>query len=174
MKPVLNPPILTLLVGPSGAGKSTWVNSDEAKALGITPDQVISSDKIRAELCGDFQDQSKNKQVFQTLRQRVLTELASGRNVVIDATNLSNRRDTVALNGLNPVRYVVINRPMEEKYRTGGWRNELKTKSGFDLIAKHEQIFQSQLSQIRNGDGLENVTVYVGGKIDTSSKTDLV
>lgn len=166
-------PTVTLLIGPSGAGKTTWLDSPEAKFLGIKPEHVISSDKIREELCGDFQNQSKNKQVFEILHDRLGMDVYTGLNVVIDATNIT-RKSRMGIHKWVPthvpVRYVVINRPMEEKYRDGGWRNRLD----FDLIAKHEQTFQSQLSDIMNGDGLPNVTVYVGGKIDTSGKTDTI
>lgn len=161
---------LTLMVGPSGAGKSTWLLSDEAKLLGITPDQVISSDSIRAELCGDFKDQRRNKEVFKLVKKRASDRLDNGQDTVIDATNLSYRPSMVALNGNNPIRYIVVNRSVEEKRRDGGWRNDLS----IDLIGKHDQLFQLELPDIMCGDGLSNVTVYVGGKIDTSSQTDTV
>ena len=59
------------------------------------------------------------------------------------------------------IRYIVIDRPMEEKRRDAGWRAELP----IDLLAKHDQTFRSQLSDILAGDNLPNVTV-----IDLRSK----
>lgn len=60
-----------------------------------------------------------------------------------------------ALSPNGPVRYMVINRPMEEKRRDAEWRAKLP----FDLLEKHEQTFRSQLADILAGDNLPNVTV---------------
>lgn len=149
---------LTLMVGPTGAGKSSFLR-DSANLR-----RVISSDDIRADMCGDFQDQSKNAQVFEAIHEIAKTRLKHGLSVTIDATHL-RRKDRLASALLAPnyipVRYVVVNRSMEDKRRDGGWRNSVKDKDGnpFDLIAKHEQIFRSNLSDIMRGDGLPNVTV---------------
>lgn len=48
-----------------------------------------------------------------------------------------------------------LDRPMEEKRRDAGWRAELS----FDLLAKHDQTFRSQIGDILAGDGLPNITV---------------
>ena len=146
--------VLCLMIGPSGAGKSQWL-----KDHGIPTSQIISSDDIRRDLCGDFRDQSKNDQVFEALHSLAKTRLRHGLRTVVDATNL-RRKDRLAVANLipssNPVEYHVINRPMEQKYRDAGWRSELP----FDLIAKHEQTFKSQLKDILSGDALPNVTVF--------------
>ena len=150
----VSPALLTLMVGPSGAGKTSWL-----KTFVMFPDQVVSSDRIRADLCGDFKDQSKNNEVFETLHALVKTRLQHGLPTVVDATNI-RRKDRLAIVDLQvaggPVRYLVLNRPMEEKRRDGGWRNEVP---GFDLLAKHEQTFQSQLKGILVGDNRPNVEV---------------
>jgi predicted kinase len=143
--------LLTIMVGPSGAGKSSWV------AENVPPSQVVSTDATRADLLGDFRDQSRNDDVFAALHAVVKTRLRAGLPTTIDATNL-RRKDRIACAELaagGPVRYVVINRPMDEKRRDGGWRNEL----GFDLLAKHEQTFNSQIKDILAGDNLPNVEV---------------
>lgn len=149
---------LTILVGPSGAGKTTWIQEYKDE----WPMNVISSDDIRSMLCGDFQDQSKNNQVFETLHEIAVTKLRRGIPVTIDATNLRNK-DRLAIAKLVPervrVRYVVLNRSVEEKKKTGGWRNSVTVK-GKSLIEHHENIFQSNLKDILNGDGLPNVTVF--------------
>lgn len=151
--------VLSIMVGPSGAGKSTWLASPEARALGIHPSHVLSSDQIRHDLCGDFRDLSKNAEVFAALHAQARARLKHGLPVVVDATNL-RRKDRMANAGLvppaNPVRYFVVNRSEEEKRRDGGWRNSL----AIDLIAKHEQTFRSQVADILAGDGLPNVVVF--------------
>ena len=156
--------LLTLMIGPSGAGKTTWLFDDglpigsTPRSLGISPSHVVSSDQIRADLCGDFRDQTRNEEVFAAIYAVVKARVSNGLPTVVDATNL-RRKDRLAIVGLTgasaPVRYIVIDRPMEEKRRDAGWRAEL----GFDLIDKHDQIFRSQLKDILAGDGRSNVEV---------------
>lgn len=149
---------LTLMVGPSGAGKSYWLASDQAAAFGITPAQIVSSDAIRTELCGNFLDQSRNDQVFSALHAVVKARIEHGLDTVVDATNL-RRKDRLAVVSLAPagsqIRYVVIDRSLSEKRRDGGWRTTLP----IDLISKHAQTFGSQIKDILAGDGLANVEV---------------
>jgi len=141
---------LILMVGPSGAGKSTWL-IDNSRGY------VISSDEMRYELTGNFQDQSQNEAVFDAVHDLARTRLRHGLDTVIDATHLrrKDRLASVACAEGGPVKYIVIDRPMEDKRRDGGWRNALD----FDLIGKHDQTFRSQLKDILAGDGLPNVTV---------------
>jgi hypothetical protein len=154
---------LTVMVGPSGAGKTTWLQSEAARALGIHPTHVLSSDQIRGDLCGDFRDQSKNDAVFEALHAQASARLSHGLPVVIDATNL-RRKDRMGVAALacgGDVTYVVIDRPMDEKRRDGGWRLGLTDAEGkpFDLLAKHDQTFRSQIKDILAGDNLPNVKV---------------
>jgi hypothetical protein len=145
-------PLLTLMVGPSGAGKSTW-------ASGLPG--YISSDELRREFTGSIQDQSRNEDVFTALHRIAKARLESGLPVTIDATNL-RRRDRLACVALAPaesgVRYVVIDRPIHDKRRDGGWRNNVVI-NGKTLIEVHHERFQSGLRDIMAGDGLPNVFV---------------
>lgn len=151
--------LLTLMVGPSGAGKSTWLYGPEASdTFAIRSSHIVSSDLIRADLCGDFRDQTRNEEVFEALHAVVYARISHGLPVVVDATNI-RRKDRLAIVALKreeaPVRYIVIDRSVAEKKATGGWRNELP----IDLISKHDQTFRSNLKDILAGDGLANVTV---------------
>lgn len=152
---------LTLMVGPSGAGKSTLLKN----AYSEFAHQIISSDKIRFDLCGNIQDQSKNDQVFEALYEIARARLKHGLAVIIDATNI-RRKDRMNAAKLVPeaceVNYIVVNRSMEEKRRDAGWRADVKGKDGepFDLIAKHEEVFKMNLKDIMKGDGLPNVIVH--------------
>lgn len=156
---------LTLMVGPSGGGKSTWLADEWADAevrpadLKIHPRQIISSDAMREELCGDFRDQSRNQDVFTAVHDLAKARLRNGLSVVIDATHL-RRKDRMTAAKLVPettaVRYVVIDRPEAEKRRDAGWRGDLPV----DLIARHAQILSSNLRDILAGDGLPNVRVF--------------
>ncbi len=134
-----------------------WLASEAAQVFGIHPSHVLSSDQIRADLCGDFRDQTRNDEVFATLHAVAKARLSHGLPTVIDATNL-RRKDRMEAAGLakgGKVRYLVIDRPMDEKIRDAGWRATLP----FDLLAKHQQTFGSQIKDILAGDRLPNVEV---------------
>lgn len=149
---------LILLVGPSGAGKSTFIQNRILNRR-MQTSWIVSSDGLRQEICGDFKDQSKNKQVFAALHAIVKARLESGLTAVVDATNL-RRKDRMSLAGLapedTPICYTVLNRPMNQKIFTGGWRNEVKVK-GKPLMQYHEEVFNSQLKDILSGDGIAEV-----------------
>lgn len=148
-------PLLTLMVGPSGAGKSTWIRDN---ALGW---RVLSSDFMRYELTGASDDQSRNDDVFLALHRIAAARLTSGLPTVIDATNL-RRRDRLACVALapygSPIQYVVIDRPLADKVRDGGWRNDAMIGDK-TLIQVHHERMQSCLKDILAGDGLPNVSV---------------
>lgn len=149
--------LLSLMIGPAGAGKSSWLNGDAVTKYNLHASQIVSSDQVRAELSGDFKDQTKNGLVFEAVHKIAKARITAGLPALIDATNL-RRQDRLACVGLangGPVRYFVLDRPIEDKRRDGGWRNDL----GFDLIGKHHQTFQSQLKDILAGDSLSNVEV---------------
>lgn len=75
---------LLILVGLSASGKSTF-----AKEIADEFDDVIvSSDEIREEI-SFYEDQSRNKEVFEIFHKRIDEALANGLNVIADATNLT-------------------------------------------------------------------------------------
>lgn len=152
--PIMDP-LLTIMVGPSGGGKSEWV------ARNVHPDEVISSDALRAIYCGDEGDQSRNDDVFYAVHRLARARLECGLPVTIDATNL-RRKDRLACVALAPagvgVRYVVSNLPMPIKVAQAGRRAGVMLGDK-TLIEAHEQRFQSQLKDILRGDGLPQVTV---------------
>lgn len=149
--------LLTIMIGTTGAGKTTWLKSDAALEMGIHPSHIINSDQLRADLCGDFRDQTKNDAVFSAMHAVAKERLKHGLPTVLDATHLrrKDRLESVSLANGHKVRYILLDRPSDEKRRDGGWRNEL----GFDLITKHEQTLGSQIKDILNGDKLPNVEV---------------
>lgn len=147
---------LTILVGPSGAGKTDFAGDHDALW-----NCRISSDDIREELCGNFQDQSRNDEVFAAMHDIASARLKAGLPVVLDATHIktADRIKAAKLVPANiPVRYIVIDRSLEAKRKTAGWRNTVKVK-GKPLIEYHDQVFKSNLADIMRGDGLPNVTV---------------
>lgn len=141
---------IVLLVGPSGAGKSTLAQQH------FPPHEIVSSDTIRAELCGDFRIQSRNDEVFAEVHRRVEQRIQMGQRVVVDATNLrgKDRRFFVDLSRRYAVElyYIVVNRSVADKVSTGGWRLEVD-----GLIQKHEESFNHNLRDILKGDGVATV-----------------
>ncbi|MFZ2655458.1 MAG: polynucleotide kinase-phosphatase [Victivallales bacterium] len=73
---------LIVLVGVSGSGKSTFARKH------FKPTEVISSDACRALVSDDENDQSATSDAFDVLNYIAGKRLASGRLVVVDATNV--------------------------------------------------------------------------------------
>lgn len=81
-------PVFTMMIGVSGSGKST-VAAEIAKETGA---EIVSSDAIRGEIYGDENCQANPARVFEIVHQRVHRALREGRDVIMDATNLSCKR----------------------------------------------------------------------------------
>jgi predicted kinase len=158
-------PPLIVCIGPSGAGKTSYIRNSNTYAKSMhSPDTytIFSSDDIRQKICGDFQDQSQNNRVFDIMFDLAKSTLDKGLPVILDATFL-RRADRVRavqlVSSEIPILYRVIYRPLQERVKTGGWRNDVITKSGETLHEYHESLFQNNLKYIKNGDGFKNVTV---------------
>jgi protein phosphatase len=82
MAPLVIPdPSLVLLIGGAGSGKTTL-----ARRL-FAPDEVVSSDALRAAITGDEADQAASRVAFKILHRTLDRRLAQGKLTVIDATN---------------------------------------------------------------------------------------
>lgn len=79
---------LIMLVGLPASGKS---KIGEQLAVKYNA-KVFSSDEIRKELTGTYEDQSQNKKVFELLHKRIKDALVAGENVIYDATNINKKR----------------------------------------------------------------------------------
>ena len=87
-KPLQN---LTILVGAPGSGKTTYRNQ-------ITDSKIISMDDERLRLCGNYNDMSKNGQVFNNCFADLNRSLKAGDNVVWDATSYSRKARKTLIN----------------------------------------------------------------------------
>lgn len=146
---------LYMLIGPSGAGKSVYAVDH------FGSDEIVSSDRIRAQLCGDFRDQSRNADVFRAVHSVAKARIEGGLNACIDATNIRTRDRRSILDIMpasTPIRYLVIDRPIEQKRRDAGWRANVVIKDT-PLIDKHHQTFQSNLKDILAGDNDDRVQI---------------
>ena len=153
---------LHMLVGPSGAGKSRFVEDYFLTDRDFMYSAVISSDGLRFELTGDLTDQTANKQVFAAMHALVRARIGSGLSTIVDATNLRARdrrklRDCCGRG--TPIHYYVIDRPLAEKHRDAGWRDNVFVK-GEKLIDRHHRSFQSGIAAILAGDEDPRVTVH--------------
>src|SRR5262245_40787437 len=84
---------LVVLMGASGCGKSTFARKH------FQPTEVLSSDRFRALVSDDENDQSASDDAFSALHFVAARRLARGRLTVIDATNVQPeaRKPLVAL-----------------------------------------------------------------------------
>lgn len=78
---VLPDPSLVILIGAAGSGKSTL-----ATRL-FAPDEIVSSDALRAAVSGNEADQRASAVAFRILHRTVDRRLADGQMTVVDATN---------------------------------------------------------------------------------------
>jgi F420-dependent oxidoreductase-like protein len=79
-------PCLVVLVGATAAGKSDWA------ARWFAPDQVVSSDRLRAAVGLGERDQRASRDAFEVLDLIVAKRLARGLATVIDSTGLDAGR----------------------------------------------------------------------------------
>jgi alkanesulfonate monooxygenase SsuD/methylene tetrahydromethanopterin reductase-like flavin-dependent oxidoreductase (luciferase family)/predicted kinase len=86
-------PALVVLVGPSGSGKSVWATEHYG------PDEVVSSDRLRAVVGSGEQDLEASEDAFALLDQIVAARLRRGLTAVVDTLGLdpSRRRGYLAL-----------------------------------------------------------------------------
>jgi predicted kinase len=78
-------PALVMLVGAAGSGKSTFA------ARHFAPDEILSSDALRARISGDEANQAVSRTAFSILHRALERRLAAGRLTVVDATNADAR-----------------------------------------------------------------------------------
>jgi F420-dependent oxidoreductase-like protein len=79
-------PCLVVLVGATAAGKSAWA------AEWFEPDQIVSSDRLRAVVGAGERDQRASRDAFEVLDLIVAKRLRRGLVTVIDSTGLDARR----------------------------------------------------------------------------------
>jgi protein phosphatase len=155
MKKITLGPTLVVLVGPSGAGKSTY-----AKQFPIN--EIVSTDGLREFFTGDHPRQDMDDTVREEFDRRILTRLEAGLRVVADATHIrdSDRRRTARLAAKVGAKliYLVIDRPLESKLKTAGWRTNVRI-DGKELVISHDETFHANLPKILNGDGLDALVI---------------
>lgn len=116
-------PALVVLVGAAGSGKSTLARRRFA------PDEILSSDALRAAVSGDEADQRASRTAFTILHRELARRLAAGRLTVVDATNLraEHRRPLLgaARDAGVPVVAIVLDLPAGTVYARNAGRTRV-------------------------------------------------
>jgi predicted kinase len=139
---------MTMTIGPSGAGKSTW-----SATQGI---DIVSSDQLRIELHGSAEAPGDQSAIFRQVRARSARLLGKGKDVIVDAMHVEAEHRLTQSAVVPPdvrVRYVIIDRPLAEKQRDGGWRHEK------GLVEKYDLLFADQAAAVLTGDGRDDIEV---------------
>ncbi len=111
----MNKPTMWIMCGLSGSGKSTIAT----QIANENPNTIIvSSDAIREELTGNYEDQEHNEEVFKIFHDRIRKNLENKKNVIADATNItmkSRRAIMMKVHGLNIRKVcIIIPKPFEQ------------------------------------------------------------
>lgn len=76
-------PCLVVMIGAAGSGKST------VAARLFAPNEILSSDDLRAVVAGDARDQRATRTAFAILHRQLGRRLAERRTTVVDATSVT-------------------------------------------------------------------------------------
>ncbi len=139
---------LDILVGPAGAGKSTYV------AAHYKNSEIISSDKIREEQGWGHHPEDLMR-TWNYVHGLLKVRLENQIKTVLDATNIDQKDRLRVLQNVPKgqyVRYIVIDRPFNDKLNDKGWRTE-------ELLLKQDKIFRNNLKEILSGDNQPNVVI---------------
>lgn len=135
-------PRLTLLCGLSASGKSqhTSIVANNRNSECI----ILSTDAIRANICGSVEDQSKNKEIFQTFHSLIAKYLKNGIDVVAEATNITMKSRRSILNVIKGIDCekvcVVIVKPIGECKLDDSLREHPVSEYVIDKQARKFQI----------------------------------
>lgn len=84
-------------IGIPGCGKSTYYKNNISNVI------RLSMDDIRAKICGDISDQSKNNLVYKIYTSQMITHAYDDEDIYLDATNLCPIERTLdMLSEVNP------------------------------------------------------------------------
>lgn len=143
---------LVLMYGASGAGKSTFARKYFSET------EIISSDRIRAMLCDDENNQEVNSETFEILHLLLDGRLKQRRLTVIDATNLiaESRRPILELAKKNncPVFAICLEVPLRALQRRRRSRKDRTIPA--DVVRAHFEEYQRNIKPLKN-EGLRRV-----------------
>jgi F420-dependent oxidoreductase-like protein len=134
-------PCLVVLVGATGAGKSHWA------AQWFAPDQVVSSDRLRAVVGAGEDDMRASKDAFEVLELIVAKRVRRGLTTVVDTTGLDAKRRAAWLAlaerfgvPAHAVLFEVDARTVRERVRGSGMPSKVVTTQLRDVEAVGEAL----------------------------------
>lgn len=80
-------PTFIMMIGISGSGKSHYIN----KIIKDHSYTIVSPDEIRREVLGNISDQSSGDTIWRIAKERVVSNLKQGKDVILDATNVNTK-----------------------------------------------------------------------------------
>lgn len=146
MNLIIPEPSLVVLIGPSGSGKSTFANKH------FRATEVVSSDRCRALISDDENDQSVTPEAFELLHLIVSRRLQKRRLTIVDATSVQARARRplldLAREYATPVIAVVFN--LAESTCFASNRKRLQRVVPDQVIATQVQELRNSLPQLSN------------------------
>ena len=153
-------PTILLPIGTSGSGKSTFI-----KTLPKDKYTVISPDEMRVEFTGNMDDKSKDKEIYEAVKERAIQAVKNGKSVIIDTTNLQKdrRRDFInAINSVLPntkIEYKLLELNPElakQRIKAQIQRGENRANVPDSTIDRHALLYKEMLEDIKS----ENISKF--------------
>lgn len=170
----MNKPKMIMLCGLSGSGKSSRAEAYKEKGA-----IVFSSDRYRENMFNDINDQTHNKEVFVKLHKDLIAALNDGKDVVYDATNLSEKRRKAFLKLLNNIPCQKILDIIATPFETCIARDAMRERTvGKDVIIKQMKQFTypfdedwDKINKIFDDGGSSNPNLYVNSTLNDTHDT---
>lgn len=137
-------------IGISGSGKSRLYKTEYSDIVKICPDD------IRLELTGDISDQSKNKEVFKIVDDRIAECVSNNTDFYLDATNLNtNYREKLTRELVE--KGVVVHYELLKCNPIVSWfrikldiiRGINRSKVGWKVIKKQRKMYKESMKHFR-------------------------
>lgn len=150
-----------MLVGLPASSKSTYAIELSQLENAI----ILSSDSLREELYGDANHQDNNGELFHELYKRAKQHLTNGHSVIVDATNISQKRRIHTLNEFKDYHSEVyyFNTPFHKCINHDRMRERTVGKSVIDRMYRQLQI-------PTYSEGWNKINIIHDGKIPTDNK----
>ncbi len=152
---VLPDPSLVILVGAAGSGKSTLA------ARLFAPDEIVSSDALRAVVSGNEADQRASAVAFRILHRTVDRRLTKGEMTVVDATNTTtdSRRPLLARARLTgtPTVAIVLDLPAPTVHAQNAARKGRIVDP--DVVERHLAAIRRSVDEALPAEGFDHVVL---------------
>ena len=153
-------PTITILVGPPASGKSTWVNKNKKNSIIISRDDIVEKHAKNHGITYNetFGNKEIQKAVNTELESHTVKTIKSGKDIIVDMTNMSKKSRSRMLNRV-PDNYtknaVVFNVPKSELIKRLDNR-EKETGKHIplnvidDMIKRFEQPTKDEFDNVTN------------------------